>query len=79
MQNLLFKFKLQLSGKPTYSQMTDVNTARELYRNLKSEGYVPMSYKASAHRLVLKDWGYFTFSPKSNGVHVLAKKFVKED
>lgn len=78
MQNLMFKFKLQLSGKPTYSQMTDVNTARELYRDLKSAGYVPMSYKSDAFRLVLKDWGYFTFSPKANGVHVLAKKFVKE-
>lgn len=78
MQNLLWKFKASLSIQPTYSQMTDVESARELYRKLKAEGYIPMPYKATAHRLVLKGTGYFTFSPKTNGVHVLAKKFVEE-
>ena len=76
--SLMYKFKSALKEQITYSQMVSVSEARELYKQLTAVGFKRMPYKANAFRLVLAGKGYFTFSPKTNGVHVLAKRFVQE-
>ena len=79
MQNpMLNRFKAELEKKPTYSQMVPADMARALFAELKAKGFRQVSYKATAFRLVMTGKGYFTFSPKGDKVHVLAKRFVKE-